>query len=42
MAGNKKGSVNNMIYLSSNKQRKVKIKDICNTEKEDTGGTWEV
>ena len=34
MAGNKKGGVNNMVYLSSNKQRKVKIKDICKKYKE--------
>ena len=34
MAGNKKGGANNMIYLSSNKERKSKIKDICKKYKE--------
>ena len=34
MGGDKKGGVNSMIYLSSNKQRKAKIKDICKKYKE--------
>lgn len=34
MEEDKKGSINIMIYLSSNKQRKAKIKDICKKYKE--------
>lgn len=34
MEEDKKGGINTMIYLSSNEQRKAKIKDICKKYKE--------